>query len=271
MTSIAIATSTNMSDASGRFGKYVDEYDESLRDSGRRYWLDAALSGLDWHTPPTYENALREHPKYDNMHMWFTDGVLNTSYNCLDRHARVDPHRVALIYDSPLTNTIKKYTYSELLDEVSKLAYALSNTLGVREGDAVVIYMPMMPEAMIAMLACARIGAVHSVVFGGFASRELSSRIDHCEPRAIISASCGVLPGGRTVPYKELLDDALRMSKWKGVRKCVIVQREGVLVCDLRDGMDVSYRELMDDTKGGMDAVPVPSTHVSNVYSDGDE
>ena len=220
----------------------------------------------------THLQFTRNHPEYANMDQWFCDGVLNTCYNCLDRHAHVDPHRVALIYDSPLTNTntIKKYTYSELLDEVSEFAHALSNKLGVKKGNAVVIYIPIIPEKIIAMLACTRIGAVHSVVFGGFASRELSSRIDHREPKLIISVSCGLLPGGRTLPYKRLLDDAIYMSKWKGVWKCIIVQREGVLVCDLRDGMDVSYRELMDDMKVGMDAVLVPSMHVSNKDSDGD-
>lgn len=248
------------SDASGRFGRYQDEYDESLRD-GRRYWLRAA-SELDWHTEPTFENALRPHPKSDRMHQWFADGVINTCYNCLDRHVKTRPDQRALVYDSPVTNVQRHYTYAELLDEVSRFASALSG-LGVAMGDRVVIYMPMIPEAVVAMLGCTRIGAVHSVVFGGFAAKELASRIDDSKPNVIISASGGVLPGGRTVPYKSLLEEALDIAKWKGVTKCVIAQREGVLECTLKKGMDVSYKELMESTKENMNALPVPSTHVS--------
>ena len=163
-----------------------------------------------------------------------------------------------------MTNTQRHYTYAELLEEVSQFAAGLSD-LGVTVGDCVVIYMPMIPEAIIAMLACARIGAIHSVVFGGFASKELASRIDDCEPKVIISASCGVLPGKKTVPYKPLLDEALDIAKWKDVKKCIIVQREGVLECPLKKG-DISYKELMDTVNEKMDAVPLPSTHVSDVF-----
>ena len=156
-------------DAVGRFGRYLDDYEESLRDS-TKYWHSAA-SELDWHTSPTLENALQNHPRSDKMHKWFTDGIINTSYNCLDRHVKEGrANQKALIYDSPVTNTLRHYTYAELLDEVSQFAAGLSD-LGVAKGDCVVIYMPMIPEAVIAMLACARIGAIHSVVFGGFASK----------------------------------------------------------------------------------------------------
>ena len=254
------AAFATISDASGRFGRYKDEYDESLRD-GRRYWLRAP-SELDWHAEPTLENALRTHPKSGRMHQWFADGVINTCYNCLDRHVATRPDQMALVYDSPVANVRRDYTYAELLDEVSRFASALSG-LGVAVGDRVVIYMPMIPEAVVAMLGCARIGAVHSVVFGGFAAKELASRIDDSEPKVIVSASGGVLPGGRTVPYKSLLEEALDIAKWKGVTKCVIAQREGVLECTLKKGMDVSYKELMESTNERMDAVPVPSTHVS--------
>ena len=156
-------------DAIGRFGRYLDDYEESLSDS-TTYWHRAA-SELDWHTSPTLENTLQNHPKSDKMHQWFTDGMINTSYNCLDRHVKEGrANQKALIYDSPVTNTQRHYTYAELLDEVSLFAAGLSD-LGVTKGDCVVIYMPMIPEAVIAMLACARIGAIHSVVFGGFASK----------------------------------------------------------------------------------------------------
>ncbi|KAL3805967.1 hypothetical protein ACHAW5_002503 [Stephanodiscus triporus] len=267
--STTTTTTTTPERASGRFGRYKDEYDESLRD-GRRYWLDAA-SELDWHTPPTYENALvAPHPESHRMPpRWFADGVVNASYNCLDVHARAHPDRMALIYDSPVTNVRRRYTYAELLDEVSRFAHALSG-LGVNTGDRVVIYMPMIPEAVIAMLGCARIGAVHSVVFGGFAARELASRIDDAEPRVIVSASGGVLPGGKTVPYKSLLGEALDMARWKGVERCVIVQREGILECALTRGMDVSYVELMESSNEKMDAVPLPSAHpLYTLYTSG--
>ena len=255
----ALSTRQN---ASGRFGRYIEDYTESLTDCGRAYWLRAS-SELDWHTPPTLENTLLNHPAHENMHEWFADGIMNTSYNCLDRHVNEGRgDSIALVHDSPVTDTKRIYTYSELLDEVSRFAYALSD-LGVERGDRVVIYMPMIPEAVIGMLACARIGAVHSVVFGGFAAKELASRIDDSKPKAILSASGGVLPGGRTVAYKPLLDKALDIAKWKGVKRSVIVQREGVLECSLREGTDVSYRELMDGVNEKMDAVPVPSTHVS--------
>mmetsp|Transcript_14762 Transcript_14762/g.26680 ORF Transcript_14762/g.26680 Transcript_14762/m.26680 type:complete len:356 (+) Transcript_14762:173-1240(+) len=256
---------TTRQDASGRFGHYQKDYDASLHDP-RHYWLQAS-SELDWHTPPTYENTLRQtHPDYsDKMHQWFTDGKMNTCYNCLDRHVHHPTNsranQKALVYDSPVTNTKRHYTYKELLDEVSQFAAGLSN-LGVNVGDTVIIYMPMIPEAIVAMLACARIGAVHSVVFGGFAAKELASRVEDCRPKVVVSASCGVLPGGRIVEYKPLLEEALEIAQCgSDVRKCVIVQREGVAECELREGKDVSYRVLMEGVTEKMDAVPLPSTH----------
>src|SRR5207247_5372641 len=128
----------------------------------------------------------------------------------------------ALIYDSPVTETVRTFTYRKLLDAVARFAGALS-AQGVKRGDRVVLYMPMVPEAVIAMLACARLGAVHSVVFGGFAAPELAQRIDHARPKVVVSASCGV-EGARVVPYKPLLDDALELSRHK-VEHCVILQR----------------------------------------------
>ena len=157
------------------------------------------------------------------LYRWFTGGRLNTCYNALDRHVesgRAD--QVGLIYDSPVTNTIRKYTYRELRDAVALFAGVLL-AQGVKHGERVVIYMPMVPEAAIAMLACARIGAVHSVVFGGFAPPELAKRIDDAEPVLIVSASCGI-EVGRVIEYKPLLDQALRLAAHK-VRRCVILQR----------------------------------------------
>lgn len=208
--------------------------------------LSSSTAELHWFEPPSLENTLKEHPIHPNMHHWFTDGKINTCYNCLDRHVlegRAD--QKALIYDSPVTNTKRAYTYAQLLEEVENFSAGLAE-LGVGIGDRVVIYMPMVPQAVVAMLACARLGAIHSVVFGGFAAKELASRIDDSRPKVIVSSSGGVLPGGKTVPYKPLLDEALRLAKFgSDVKKCVIVQREGVIECPLVNGRDVCYNELM--------------------------
>ena len=142
---------------------------------------------------------------------------------------------LAVIYDSPVTDTVRRFTYAETLTQVTALAAVLRDQ-GVEKGDRVVIYMPMVPEAIFAMLACARLGAVHSVVFGGFAPQELATRIDDAAPRAIISASCGIEPG-RVIAYKPLLDEAIALSTNKPA-SCIILQRE-TLTCDLIDGRDV--------------------------------
>lgn len=209
------------------------------------------------------------------MHHWFTDGTINTCYNCLDRHVynptESRANQKALVYDSPLTNTQRDYTYAELLEEVENFSAGLAE-LDVRVGDRVVIYMPMVPEAVIAMLACARIGAIHSVVFGGFAAKELASRIDDSRPKVIVSSGGGVLPGGKTVPYKPMLDEALKIAKFgEDVKKCVIVQRKEIIECTLTKGRDVCYSELMQSVgKQKMEAVPLPSPHTHYIlYTSG--
>src|SRR6478672_848913 len=157
------------------------------------------------------------------LYRWFPGAETNTCYNALDRHVesgRAD--QLALIYDSPVTSTVRTYTFRELRDEVARFAGVLA-TRGVTRGDRVVIYMPMVPEAIIAMLACARIGAIHSVVFGGFASAELASRITDARPKAILSASCGI-EIGRVVPYKPLLDRAIELAASKP-ECCIVLQR----------------------------------------------
>ena len=160
-----------------------------------------------WRTEPSTVLDASRAPFY----RWFPDGVLNTCENALDRHV-ADGHgdRVALIYDSPVTDTQRTYTYAELLDLVATFAGALAS-LGVQKGDRVVIYLPMVPEAVVAMLACARLGAVHSVVFGGFAANELAARIEDAQPKVLVSASCGI-EVSRVVEYKPLLDRALELS-----------------------------------------------------------
>ena len=182
--------------------------------------------------------------------------MLNTCENALDRHVeegRAD--QPALIYDSPVTDTVRTFTYRELLDRTARFAGALA-ARGVRKGDRVLLYMPMIPEAVVAMLACARIGAVHSVVFGGFAARELATRIDDAKPKIIVSASCGI-EVSRVIPYKPLLDEAIDLAAAKP-EGCVIVQRpqEG---CDLTPGRDLDWGEV-NAAAAPHDCVPVAAT-----------
>ncbi|MDB5680473.1 MAG: prpE, partial [Sphingomonas bacterium] len=177
---------------------YAEAYHASVADPAG-FWMEAAES-IDWDMPPTRAAD----PQPDGTWRWFPDGRLNTCHNALDRHvARGRGDRVALIHDSAMTGTIRSFTYAQLRDEVALVAGMLCDQ-GVETGDRVVIYMPMVPEAVFAMLACARIGAIHSVVFGGFAARELANRIDDAEPRLVMTASCGLEPG-RTVAYMPLL------------------------------------------------------------------
>ncbi len=190
------------------------------------------------------------------FYRWFVGGQLNTCYNALDYHVengRAD--QPALIYDSPVTDTIRTYTYTELRDQVAAFAGVLK-AQGVAKGDRVIIYMPMIPEAAIAMLACARIGAVHSVVFGGFAANELATRINDAKPKVIVSASCGV-EVKRVIPYKPLLDGAIDLAKSKP-QKCVIFQRS-LLKCDLQPGRDIDWEQAMA-TAQPADCVPVAAT-----------
>jgi len=194
----------------------ADRYDALYRqslDDRKGFWREAARL-IEWETPPrqTFDGAT-----------WFKDGGLNICHNALDRHVFAGRgEQTALIYDSPVTGTKRSYSYSELLDHVRRTAGMIA-AAGVKTGDRVVIYMPMVPEAAFAMLACARIGAIHSVVFGGFAAKELAKRIDDAEPKLVIAASCGIEPG-RIVEYKPLLDDALEQSTHK-VDRCIILQR----------------------------------------------
>ena len=189
-------------------------------DDPEAFWLDAARA-IDWQTAPT--KALDARPPF---YSWFPDGELNICANALDRHVEAgNGDRAALIYDSPVTGTKRTYTYAQLLDEVARFAGVLAG-LGVGRGDRVVVYMPMVPEAAIAMLACARLGAVHSVVFGGFASPELAIRIDDATPKVIVSASCGI-EGKRVLPYKPLLDEAIKLAEHTPDKR-VILQRPQV-------------------------------------------
>ena len=187
---------------------------------------------------------------------WFPGGVLNTCYNAVDRHIeRGRGKQRALIYDSPVTNTVQIFTYLELRGHVARLAGAL-RALGVDKGDRVIIYMPAVPDAVFAMLACARIGAVHSVVFGGFASKELATRIDDAKPRMILSASCGI-EATRVIPYKPLLDQAIDLAQHKPVR-CLILQRPQC-TASMVSGRDLDWRETVEAASPA-ECVPVAAT-----------
>src|SRR5690606_30225288 len=182
------------------------------------FWAEAA-EAIDWEK--RWDKVLDDSDA--PFYRWFTGGRLNTCHNALDRHVEGGrAEQLALIYDSPVTGTVERYTYRRLRDEVARFAGVLAS-LGVARGDRVVIYMPMVPEAVIAMLACARLGAVHSVVFGGFAAHELATRIDDASPKVIVSASCGIEPT-RAVEYKPLLDLAIDKAKHKPSHT-IIVQR----------------------------------------------
>ncbi len=190
------------------------------------------------------------------FYRWFTGGSLNTCYNALDFHIENGlGNQAAMIYDSPVTGIIRAYTYNELRDEVAKFASVLSQ-LGVKKGDRVVLYMPMIPQAVISMLACARIGAVHSVVFGGFAAKELAIRIDDARPKVIVSASCGI-EVARVIKYKPLLDEAIQIAKAKP-EKCVIFQRP-MEKAPMVAGRDLDWEDLMAKAEP-VDCVPVEAT-----------
>ncbi len=198
-------------------GAYDDVF-RSSTDDPDGFWLDAARA-LDWHVEPT--RALDD--SRPPFHRWFPDGELNVCHNALDRH--VDAGRgeqAALVYDSPVTGTVRTCTYAQLRDEVARFAGVLVG-LGVGRGDRVVVYMPMVPEAAVAMLACARIGAVHSVVFGGFAARELAVRIDDAQPAVVVSASCGI-EGKRVIEYKPLLDRAIELAAHKPTKRVILAR-----------------------------------------------
>ena len=238
---------------------YHAEYEASLQDP-ETYWLKAA-EAIDWDVAPT--KALYD--RGDHIYEWFADAKVNTCYNAVDRHVengRGD--QAAIIYDSPITDTKSSITYAELQTRVAALAGALA-AKGVTKGDRVIIYMPMVPEALEAMLACARIGAIHSVVFGGFAANELAVRIDDCAPKAIIAASCGLEPN-RVVAYKPLIDGAIELAGHTP-EFTVILQREQH-PCDLGPN-DVDWYGFQEGTSPSP-CVPVEGTHPAYIlYTSG--
>ncbi len=231
-------------------GGYDHTYRQWLEDP-EEFWR-AASTAIDWDRPPDaiLDRSVTPSPA------WFPGGELNTCFNALDRHVRDGRgEQAALIYDSPVTGVVRRYSYRELLDEVARFAGALAHE-GVGRGDRVVIYMPMVPEAVIAMLACARLGAIHSVVFGGFGADELAARIADSGARIVVCASCGIAPGGVT-PYKPLVDRALELLDGQQVR-CIVLQRpEGP--GSIQPGRDIEWDACMDGASPAP-CVPVAAT-----------
>ena len=225
------------------------------------FWMQAA-EAIDWKQKPSKALFDDKAPIYE----WFSDGLVNTCWNAVDRHVLAGRgDQIAIWHESPITLTTKGITYRQLRDRVASLAGAL-RMRGVEKGDRVIIYMPMIPEAIEAMLACTRLGAVHSVVFGGFAANELAVRIDDCQPKAIIAASCGLEPN-RVVHYKPLLDAAIDMSSHKP-EFCVIFQREQE-VAKLVEGRDFSWHGFQYGVKPA-DCVPVEGNHPAYIlYTSG--
>jgi propionyl-CoA synthetase len=231
-------------------GRFDEVYNRSLSDP-EGFWTEAA-EAIHWEKKWNQLLDASNPPFY----RWFVGAECNTCYNAIDRHVeegRAD--QLALIYDSPITGNKRNYTYRELRDAVAKCAGVMKKH-GVEKGDRIIIYMPMVPEAAISMLACARLGAIHSVVFGGFAANELATRIDDCAPKVILSSSCGIEPG-KIIAYKPLLDEAQRLASHK-VDACVILQREEQ-ICDLADGHDFDWVDEMASAEPA-DCVTVRAT-----------
>lgn len=231
--------------------KYEELFNKSIQNP-QNFWDEAAQS-ISWFKK--YEKVLDDsNPPF---YRWFVDGKLNVCYNALDRHIEAGRgEQTALIWDSPVTNQIKKFTYKELTEYVAKFAGVL-RSLGVGKGDTVVIYMSMIPEAVVAMLACARIGAIHSVVFGGFAANELAVRIDDAKPKVVIATSCGI-EIKRLIDYKSILNRALEIANHKP-EKCIIFQRPQAKV-ELKRDFEYDWKELTEKALP-VECVPVESTH----------
>ena len=239
---------------------YADVYN-SWKSDPETFWMEAAQA-IDWDRPPSFALDASRAPLYE----WYTDSLVNTCYNAVDRHVENGrAAQIALIYDSPITGAKDFITFQQLRDKTALLAGALL-AKGVTKGDRVIIYMPMVPEAVIAMLACARIGAIHSVVFGGFAANELAVRIDDAQPKAILAASCGIEPG-RIIAYKPLIDEAIEIAQHKP-ETVLILQREQ-LKAELLEGRDHDWFESQRGVEPA-DCIPVEGNHPAYIlYTSG--
>ena len=239
---------------------YADVYN-SWKSDPETFWMEAAQA-IDWDRPPSFALDASRAPLYE----WYTDSLVNTCYNAVDRHVENGrAAQIALIYDSPITGAKDFITFQQLRDKTALLAGALL-AKGVTKGDRVIIYMPMVPEAVIAMLACARIGAIHSVVFGGFAANELAVRIDDAQPKAILAASCGIEPG-RIIAYKPLIDEAIEIAQHKP-ETVLILQREQ-LKAELIGVRDHDWFESQRGVEPA-DCIPVEGNHPAYIlYTSG--
>lgn len=230
---------------------FAAAYKESLTDP-EKFWKDAAKD-IHWWKPfdTVVDNSQSPVTK------WFAGGQLNTCFNALDRHVlQGRGSQTALIFDSPVTSTVTKITYQELLTDVMRFAGVLCS-LGVQAGDRVVIYMPMIPDTLVAMLACARLGVIHSVVFGGFPPHELAVRIEDCRPKLLITASCGI-DGKKLIQYKDMVNDALSQCQHK-VDHCIVLQRSQHVAELSRNDLD--WTTLMKSATPHLSCTPVPSDH----------
>ena len=231
-------------------GRY-DEVYAQWRSDPEGFWAAAAES-VHWYR--RWDTVLDS--SNEPFYRWFVGGEINTCYNCVDRHVEQGRgDRTALIHDSPVTGTKRVFTYAGLRDEIARFAGVLRRH-GIEKGDRVIVYMSMVPEAVVAMLACARIGAVHSVVFGGFAANELATRIDDAKPKMIVATSCGIEPG-RIVEYKPMVDEAIRIARHEP-DTCIVLQREQH-AAELVPGRDVDWKDAMAEAEP-VDCVPVKAT-----------
>lgn len=225
---------------------YLEAY-KSAQSNPTEFWQQQA-NRIHWFKQPS--TILKQ--DQNDLYHWYDDGELNTSYLALDRHIEQGRgEQIAIIYDSPVTNSKQSFTYSELKTQVAKFASVLAQQ-GVTKGDRVLIYMPMIPQAAVAMLACARLGAIHSVVFGGFAPHELAVRIDDAEPKVVVTASCGV-EVDKVIPYKPMVDEAFDDAEFKP-RACIVYQRE-LVTADMQEGRDLDWQQEMEQAQ---EHAPVP-------------
>lgn len=226
---------------------FYDNAYAASRENAEQFWLEAA-ERIDWHVRPA--------TAWSEGEGWFADGMMNTCHNAIDRHVAAGRgDDIALIHESPVTDTRTSFTFAQLRDEVARTAGMIA-ALGVEKGDRVIIYMPMVPQALIAMLACARIGAIHSVVFGGFAAPELAKRIDDATPKALLTASCGI-EGTRVIPYKPLVDKALQIAQHR-IERVVVLQRPQA-IAPMQEGRDLDWNQALAAAQP-VGCVPVKAT-----------
>jgi len=233
-----------------------NEYNEAKNDK-IKFWYNKSKD-IDWFKPPTVDNVLDS--SKNPFYIWFPNSLINMCYNCVDKHVNNgNGNNIAIIQDSPVTSTINKMTYNDLLDNVKRFAGVLKEH-GISKGDKVMIYMPNIPEAAISMLACSRIGAIHCVVFGGFAPNELASRITDTLPKIIITCS-GSIDGKKLIPYQPLVEKALEITNRRHLTKCIVYERKSLPIKNTLQKNDYDWDLSMKNIKPVNDCIPVESQH----------